>query len=343
VPKISLQFEKADGSHFALQVNSDVTVAQLKNEVATEEKVDVHSLKFVFSLEDPDDPETLFVSEPNDLPENAVISQYPVADATIFICGLPPPVAPPPSFHVCLALDDGGKLEVEVAFQLTLNDFREAVRLQHNVSITDDVLILVGKEVIGDEIPIWDLGFVPDCVIHAAPFVSFNVEIVWEKVFDTLLLHPLTRLSAIRKRLEQETPEHVSLNKYWFTLDGMEHLNESRRLWDLDIISGSTLYMRTCISFKVRVAPSRVIQQVDAEEEETIFGLKERLSLILGGTITTMRRHGKIFQDEKMMKEEGLVGGETLLCVPSMADDTAITKFTVHVHAAHEPERQDDY
>jgi len=321
VPKIFLHFETSDGSHFTLQVNPNATVAQLKREVAFEEKIDVHNLKIVLPVQDTDDPETLLVSEPHHLPEDAVISQYPVADATIFIFGLPPPVTPPPSFNVCVVLDDGRKLEVKVGLQQTLNEFREAVRLQRDVPITDDVLILVGKEVIGHDIPIWDLGFTPDCVIHAVPFVSVTVEIdhVKPEVFDTLLLHPLTRLSAIRKRLEQDMPS-IYLEKYWFTLDGMEHLSESRRLWDLDFISGSVLYMRTCIlSFNIRTASG--IHKVDAEETETIWGLKERLCLITGINLShelNIIYRGKWLQDDKTVKEEGLVGGETLFaCHPS--------------------------
>ena len=58
-------------------------------------------------------------------------------------------------------------------------------------------------------------------------------------------LHPLTRLSAIRKLLEQDASDEICLDEYWFTLDGKEHLKEWRRLWDLDVISGSTLYMRS--------------------------------------------------------------------------------------------------
>jgi hypothetical protein len=166
VPKISLQFERPDGNHFTLQVNSEASVSQLKRDLVFEEKIDAHCLKFVVSLEDSDDPDTLFVSEPQDLPENAMISQYPLADATIFIYGLPPPITPPTSFNVCVAFQEGEKLEVEVTLQQTLNDFREAVRLQHHVSITDHVLIFVGREVVGDEIPIWDLGFVPGSVVH---------------------------------------------------------------------------------------------------------------------------------------------------------------------------------
>jgi hypothetical protein len=75
--------------------------------------------------------------------------------------------------------------------------------------------------------------------------LSFDVEIIWVKKFDTMRLHPLTRLSAIRKLLEQDASDEICLDEYWFTLDGKEHLKEWRRLWDLDVISGSTLYMRS--------------------------------------------------------------------------------------------------
>ena len=178
VPKISLQFEKPDGRHFALEVNSDITVAQLKREVAVEEKVDVPKLKFVSSMEDPEDPETVFVSEPQDLPEEALISQYPLSNSTIVICGPPPPLKPPPTFNVHVILyDDARKLDVEAKLQQTLNEFREAVLLQHDVSIADDVLMLVGKEVVGDEIPIWDLGFAPDCTIHAGDLAQKSIRL----------------------------------------------------------------------------------------------------------------------------------------------------------------------
>jgi len=75
--------------------------------------------------------------------------------------------------------------------------------------------------------------------------VSFDVEILRVKKFDTMCLHPLTRLSALRKLLEHDASDEISLDEYWFTLDGKEHLKEWRRLWDLDVISGSTLYMRS--------------------------------------------------------------------------------------------------
>ena len=155
-------------------MNSDITIAQLKRDVAVEEKIDVPKLKFVSSMEDPEDPDTVFVSEPQDLLEEALISQYPLSNSTIFICGL----KPPPTFNVRVMMyDDGRKLDVEAKLQQTLNDFREAVLLQHNVSIADDVLMLVGKEVVGDEMPIWDLGFAPDCTIHAGDLAQKSIRL----------------------------------------------------------------------------------------------------------------------------------------------------------------------
>ena len=56
---------------------------------------------------------------------------------------------------------------VNAMLRQSLRDFREAVQTQHGVSISEDVLILIDKEVSGEDIPIWDLGFVPDCVVHA--------------------------------------------------------------------------------------------------------------------------------------------------------------------------------
>jgi hypothetical protein len=168
VPKTSLQFEKPDGLHFTLQVNSDATVAQLKREIAIEEKIEIQMLRYVSSLDEPEDPDMLIVSEPQDLvPDEAFISHFPLSNSTIFICGPPPPFTPQPTFNVQVTLDDHRSLNVEAKLHQTLNDFREAVMLQHNVSVADNVLILVGKEVVGDEMPIWDLGFVPDCTIHA--------------------------------------------------------------------------------------------------------------------------------------------------------------------------------
>lgn len=173
MPKIPLQFEKSDGNHFTLEANADNTVAQLREDIAIEEKIEVPKLSYVLDQEDAEDPETLVVSEPQDLPDEALISQCPLSDAIIYISSIRQFQTSPSSFGICVTVADR-KLDVEVKLQQTLNDFREEVKVQHNVSIDDHVLILVGKELKGDDLPIWDLGFVPDCTIHAGQFQSKN-------------------------------------------------------------------------------------------------------------------------------------------------------------------------
>jgi hypothetical protein len=267
-PKILLQFERRDGSRFAMDVDPGTTIAQLKKEVLIEEKIDAHKLRFIGATDDPDDPESLIVSEPRDLPDEMLVSQFPLSEATIFLCGLPPPVSPPRMFHVCVRVSDGNdavNLDVETAFAHTLRGLRETVELQHQVSVVDHVLVFVGKELVGEDLPIWDLGIIPDCTIHAGersesssttiqnnlkaypvPFLFVNVEVRWKKEPETMLLHPLTQLSTIRKKLERTLPADagISLARYWFTLDYRERLKDWRNLWDLDMKSGSSLYMR---------------------------------------------------------------------------------------------------
>jgi len=171
------------------------------------------------------------------------------------------------------------------------------------------------------------------------PFISFDVEILDVMTFDTMVLHPLTRLSEIRRILEQHTPPDISLEKYWFTQHGKEHLKEWRTLWDLDVFSGSTLYMRglllflvcgltlltsrdlgtATISVVIRAEGSLFgdVHRVDVEEDETFWGLKERYSLITGIPISGLGRmvyREKRMEDWNTLKEAGLVGGETLFC-----------------------------
>jgi hypothetical protein len=157
-----------NGQHFTLEVDSDITVAQLMKDIAVEEKMDVLKLNFISSLEDPEDTDILLVSQRQELSDDALISQYPLSSSTIFIRGQPHAFAPTSSVQVTVRLHDNGrKLDVEAKLQQTLTEFKEAVRLQHSVSIDNDVLILVGKEVVGDDMPLWDLGFVSNCTVHA--------------------------------------------------------------------------------------------------------------------------------------------------------------------------------
>ena len=55
---------------------------------------------------------------------------------------------------------------------------------------------------------------------------------------------------------------------------------------------------------------------VDAQEDDTIQDFKERCALIAEIPLTTQRiaYRGKILQDGNTLKQEGLVGGEKLIC-----------------------------
>jgi hypothetical protein len=78
---------KSDGSHFTLEVNPDVNCRPFDERRRSRE--DRLMLKFVPSLEDPEDPDTV-IGEPQDLPEDVSISWH----TTIFICAPPPPLMP---------------------------------------------------------------------------------------------------------------------------------------------------------------------------------------------------------------------------------------------------------
>ena len=53
---------------------------------------------------------------------------------------------------------------------------------------------------------------------------------------------PLTRISAIRKMLE-EVDTDTKYDEYWFSLNGMDNLKESRTFWDMDILSGTMILL----------------------------------------------------------------------------------------------------
>jgi len=57
----------------------------------------------------------------------------------------------------------------------------------------------------------------------------------------------MTRISALRKMIE-EVDSETEYNEYWFTLDGMDNLKESRTFWDLDILSGTMILLSESFS-----------------------------------------------------------------------------------------------
>jgi hypothetical protein len=77
------------------------------------------------------------------------------------------------------------------------------------------------------------------------PYISFAVEIPDVILFDTLLVHPLTTFTTVKKLLEPSATEAgIDLGEYKFSRDGREIILDSRRLWDMDIISGAVISLR---------------------------------------------------------------------------------------------------
>lgn len=52
----------------------------------------------------------------------------------------------------------------------------------------------------------------------------------------------MTRISAVRKMLEEVDTE-TKYDEYWFSLNGVDSLKETRSFWDLDIKSGSMILL----------------------------------------------------------------------------------------------------
>ena len=71
VEKISLNFEKEDGTRFDLMVKSNIKIDQLKHEISIEEKIDAKQLKMISTQDDPDGHEVVTLK---DLENDAVLS-----------------------------------------------------------------------------------------------------------------------------------------------------------------------------------------------------------------------------------------------------------------------------
>jgi hypothetical protein len=82
-------------------------------------------------------------------------------------------------------------------------------------------------------------------MFHTVPYITFAAEIQDMMVLETLLVHPLATFSAVKKLLEPSTTKaDIDLSKYRFSRDGREAILDSRRLWDMDIVSGAVIYLR---------------------------------------------------------------------------------------------------
>jgi hypothetical protein len=80
--KITLNFEKEDGTRFTLSFNSDTKVEQLKREISVEEKIDAKQLKVVSTQEGPEGDEVVTLK---DLEDTAVLSTLSLQDEVIAV------------------------------------------------------------------------------------------------------------------------------------------------------------------------------------------------------------------------------------------------------------------
>lgn len=84
VPRTTIELEREDGTVSSITVNSDITVAKLKEEIAIEEKISVRKLKVVQSQEDADGDEIITLHEMED---EKPISEYSLEGHKVLVDG----------------------------------------------------------------------------------------------------------------------------------------------------------------------------------------------------------------------------------------------------------------
>ncbi|KII85638.1 hypothetical protein PLICRDRAFT_324028 [Plicaturopsis crispa FD-325 SS-3] len=234
-------------------------------------------------------------------------------------------LALPTEFSVTLALHDDDackKVQVVATAHHTVEEFRNSVLIQHEMDLSDSVLIMMGRELAAEDKSLLELGVVPMCTIHAVEYLILRIKAEsWTS--NVLTLHPLTRLSALRPIIAQDMPApdgSAPFTEYWFTVDGQSYLKESRTLWDLGIPSGSTLYLRPSgskftFTVKVRSAPDNGPRTyvIEAHDNELVSDFKSRVCDITGlSAKSRLSVRNKHMEDHRTLKDFDLVGGETL-------------------------------
>jgi hypothetical protein len=138
----------------------------------------------------------------------------------------------------------------------------------------------------------------------------------------------------------EEVDTDTKYDEYWFTLDGMDNLKESRTFWDLDILSGTMILLseslqikafpfsarrsykptsekRCYITLTIRALSgdhgNRRTFDISADENDTVDGLKQRILLEFRPAQRVKLSHRlKILDGSRTLKEEKLEGGEVL-------------------------------
>jgi len=185
------------------------------------------------------------------------------------------------------------------------------------LSLSDYTLILIGRELKDDERTLEDLGFISGCTVHAVTQVQLCVSTPAAGDFE-MAVGPMTRISGIRKMLEEVDTE-TKYDEYWFTLNGMDNLKESRTFWDLDILSGTMILLkkRCYITLTIRrhgdMGPTF---DITADENDTVKGLQQRILLQLGIRVRASKvkltHRLKVLNGNRTLKQEKLESGEIL-------------------------------
>jgi hypothetical protein len=318
VAKMTLHCEKEDGGRFNLSVNSDFKVDQLKREICNEEKITAKQLKVISTQEDPDGNEVITLKELND---DDVLSTLSLEDEVLAVYTSIQEMSGPSEFGVLLSIDDRLQEEkrnifgVAVKSDQTLGQFREEVLDKHAIRLSDYTLILIGRELKDDQRTLGDLGFTSGCTIHA---VQFCVTTPGGEDFD-MAVSPTTRISAVRKMLEEVDME-TNYDEYWFSLDGLDNLKESRTFWDLDIKSGSMILLNKrclinviirCVQFEDHI-PRNHMFEISVENDDTVEVLHWKIKEIIGFEYKLALTYKQKPLQHHTLKEEGFHGGEVL-------------------------------
>jgi len=322
VERVNIQFEKEDGDRFSLSVNSDIQVNQLKREILIEEKTDAKQLKIICTHEDPEGNEVVTLKE---LEDDEVISTLSLQDniVAVYTSIRETPVGPS-EFSVLVSIDErleaGDKILLGVAVKSdqTLADFKGVVLDKHSVVLSDYTLILISRELKDDQKTLEDLGFISGCTIHAVANIQFCVMTPGGEEFP-MAAGAMTRLSDIRKMLQEVDTEEIVWDEFWFSLDGTDSLRETRTLWDLDVLSGTifTLKQRRELTLKIRRKDERYpIMEIIVDEDDTFATIRNIVAKNLGYSDNSERvrltYRSKTLSYSRTLKEEKIESGETL-------------------------------
>ncbi|KAF7986046.1 hypothetical protein HWV62_41414 [Athelia sp. TMB] len=281
--RITLRFKTDTEHRFSLTVNEKVTVAQLKREIAIEERLTVRALQGLVP----------FGHAEETLKDDAVVGSLELQDQVIAVTTLDReaiaagkrPVRAA-DFDVRVSIDERGNKDrkanrtfaMHVSGSQTLAEFEDAALCLHMVHLADYALILDGVELKHDEATLDALNVRPGCTIYAVADVSICVSTA-NRDFD-MVVSPMTRLSTVRSTLERIDPD-FPWEEFAFST-GYDRLPEDWTMWDLGFMANTMMCLkRRFVSLVIflrkgskRTGPAYTIE---ADERETVESMKRRI------------------------------------------------------------------